>query len=81
MRPLLIALMDDEQGASGEVTYALRVCGGARLVVEARWHAGGAAFDVKVTDGVCLWRKEGALDRDRRGATLSGASPAARAQA
>ena len=50
-------------GASSEVTYALRVCGGARLVVETRWHAGGAAFDVQVTDGSAVWHKEGASRR------------------
>jgi hypothetical protein len=46
-----------------EVTYALRVCGGVRRVVEARWHADGASFDVQVTDGASVWRKDGAPRR------------------
>ena len=46
--------------ASAELTYALRVCDGVRLVIEARWHAGNAAFDVQVTDGASVWRKHGA---------------------
>ena len=46
--------------ACAEVTYALRVCDGVRLVIEARWHADNAAFDVKVTDGAAVWRKHGA---------------------
>ena len=46
--------------ACAEVTYALRVCDGVRLVIEARWHADSAAFDVKVTDGAAVWRKHGA---------------------
>jgi hypothetical protein len=52
--------VEPSSGAPAEVTYALRVCDGVRLVIEARWHAGGEAFDVQVTDGASVWRKDGA---------------------
>ena len=43
-----------------ETTYAVRVCGGVRFVIGARWHADSTAFDVQVTDGASVWRKDGA---------------------